>query len=98
VFCPNILGGVIMRGVAVSNDSGQPTGPPTFHAVVWIQRSPDRKVAIADLHEDRESFDDLVDGIVVIDGVRYVCFAVRAFDLLPPYRKGQSVELVVTEF
>jgi hypothetical protein len=98
VFCPNIFGGVIMRRVAVSNDSGQPARPPTFHAVAWVQRSPDRKVAIADLHEDCESFDDLVDGIVVIDGVRYICFAVHAFDVLPPYRKDQLVELVVTEF
>jgi len=87
-----------MRGVAVSNDPDQPTGARTFHAMVWIQRGRDRKVAIADLHEDCENFDDLVDRIVIIDGARYVCFAVRAFDLLPPYRKGQSVELVVTEF
>lgn len=87
-----------MHGVASSNDSGQPTGPPTLHALVWIHRGPDRKIAIADLHQDCENFDDMVGGIVIIDGVKYICFAVHALDLLPPYRRGQLVELVVTEF
>jgi hypothetical protein len=87
-----------MRGAAASNDPGQPIGPPTFHAVVWIRRGPGRKAAIADLHQDCENFDDMVGRVVIIDGVRYICFAVHPFDLLPPYRKGQSVELVVTEY
>src|SRR5687768_1515806 len=77
VLAPTFLGEVIMYGVAGS--SGQPTGPPAFHAFGWIQRGPDRKVAIADLHQDCENFDDMVGGIVIIDGVKYVCFAVHAF-------------------
>jgi hypothetical protein len=64
--------------------------------VAWIQRGPGRKAAIADLHQDCENLDDIVGSVVIIDGVRYICFAVHSFDLLPPYRKGQSVELVVT--
>ena len=71
--------------------------PPAFHALAWIHRSPERHAAIADLHEDCENFDSMVGGVVIVDGVRYVCFAVHAFDLLPPYRKGQLVELVVTD-
>jgi hypothetical protein len=71
--------------------------PPTFHALAWIHRSPERHGVIADLHEDCANFDDIVGGVVLVDGVTYVCFAVRAFDVLPPYRKGQLVELVVTE-
>ena len=87
-----------MYGVTGSNVLGQPTGSPAFHAFGQFQRGPDRKVAIADLNQDCENFDDIVGGIVIIDGRRYVCFAVHAFHLLPPYRKGQLVELVVTEF
>jgi len=87
-----------MPSAAASNDKGRPAPPPTFHALAWFQRGPGRKVAIADLHQDCENFDDLVDGIVIIDGVRYICFAVHAFDVLPPYRKDQLVELVVTDY
>lgn len=87
-----------MGGAAGSKVSNQLPGAPAFHAFGWSQRGPDRKVAIADLHQDCENFDDIVGGIVIVDGRRYICFAVHAFDLLPPYRKGQLVELVVTEF
>ena len=33
--------------------------------------------------------DDIVGNVAITDGVRYVCFTVHAFDLLPTYRKGQ---------
>ena len=87
-----------MGGAAGSKVSNQLPSAPAFHAFGWSPQGSDRKVAIADLHQDCENFDDIVGGIVIIDGRRYVCFAVHAFDLLPPYRKGQLVELVVTEF
>jgi hypothetical protein len=84
-----------MRGIASSNVSSQPTGLPAFHAFGWIQRGPDRKVAIADLHQDCENFDDIAGGIVTIDGVRYICFAIHAFDLLPPYRSRARSDRVL---
>jgi hypothetical protein len=87
----------VMMG-AGSKVSNQLPSAPAFHAFGWSQQTPDRKAAIAGLHQDCEDFDDIVGNVVIIDGVRYICFTVHAFDLLPPYREGQLVELVVTEF
>jgi hypothetical protein len=67
---------------------------PTFHALVWVERPYNQRLAFVTLRQEQEDFGQFLYHDVIIDGERHFCLDVRTFTP-GPYRAGDSIGIVI---
>ena len=67
-----------------------------LRVIAWIAQADNRRLAFVALGRDFYDFHELVQHGVILDGSRRFCHAVRTFGP-GPYRKGDTVALLVTD-
>lgn len=73
-----------------------PREAPAFRVIAWLAQADNRRLAFVALGRDFNDFHALVQHGVILDGSTHFCHAVRTFGPAP-YRKGDTVALLVTD-